>query len=361
MSKRKILKQQCKEIIQLNPTERVWQMPFFFALAVGFALSIAAYYERMDLGLIAMIGIMAFVYTTNTPIYHRMAVTMCCSFGLCLSFLIGLCTHFFPAFSPLIIGLVAMASSILIRYYNIGAPGYFFFVFSCLLASFFPFPSKDYIFLVGLICIGGIIANIAAFLYSISVIYIFKNSPPKPVLQNGNLGFDIIFVDSMIIAFFVGFAVFLGAFLELDRSYWVAVSTTVILQGANLKSVWIKQLQRILGTTVGILFAWWLLKIKFTPLEFVFLMMFLAFIIEFLVVRNYALTVIFLTPYVTYLAEAASFGNLSVDMLIHARLQDIIIGSLLGLLGGFVIHKPYLRKYFEYIAKYIFRVRLKTK
>lgn len=59
MSKRKILKQQCKEIIQLNPTERVWQMPFFFALAVGFALSIAAYYDRMDLGLIAIIGIMA--------------------------------------------------------------------------------------------------------------------------------------------------------------------------------------------------------------------------------------------------------------------------------------------------------------
>ncbi len=226
MSKRKILKQQCKEIIQLNPTERVWQMPFFFALAVGFALSIAAYYDRMDLGLIAMIGIMAFVYTTNTPMYHRMAVTMCCSFGLCLSFLIGLCTHFFPAFSPLVVGLVAMASSILIRYYNIGAPGYFFFVFSCLLASFFPFPPKDYIFLVGLICIGGIIANITAFLYSVSVIYIFKNSPPKPVLKNGNLGFDVIFVDSIIIAFFVGFAVFLGTFLELDRSYWVAVSTT---------------------------------------------------------------------------------------------------------------------------------------
>lgn len=86
-------------------------------------------------------------------------------------------------------------------------------------------------------------------------------------------------------------------------------------------------------------------------------MMFLAFIIEFLVVRNYALAVIFLTPYVTYLAEAASFGNLSVDMLIHARLQDIIIGSLLG----FVIHRAYLRKYFEYIAKYIFRAKLTSK
>ncbi|MEE6538241.1 hypothetical protein VWM66_10810, partial [Campylobacter jejuni] len=35
------------------------------------------------------------------------------------------------AFIP--IGLVAMGSSVLIRYYNIGAPGYFFFVFSCVL------------------------------------------------------------------------------------------------------------------------------------------------------------------------------------------------------------------------------------
>lgn len=130
MNKIEILKQHFKEIAKLNSSEQVWQMPFFFALAVGFALSIAAYYDRMDLGLIAIIGIMAFVYTTNTPMYHRMAVTMCCSFGLCLSFLIGLCTHFFPAFSPLVVGLVAMASSILIRYYNIGAPGYF--------SSFFP-------------------------------------------------------------------------------------------------------------------------------------------------------------------------------------------------------------------------------
>lgn len=126
-----------------------------------------------------------------------------------------------------------MASSILIRYYNIGAPGYFSLFFPAYWLHFSFFTKRLY-FLAGLICIGGIIADIAAFLYSISVIYIFKNSPPKPILQNGNLGFDIIFVDSMIIAFFVGFAVFLGAFLELDRSYWVAVSTTVILQGANL-------------------------------------------------------------------------------------------------------------------------------
>lgn len=86
MNKIEILKQHFKEIAKLNSSEQVWQMPFFFALAVGFALSIAAYYDRMDLGLIAIIGIMAFVYTTNTPMYHRMAVTMCCSFGLCFVF-----------------------------------------------------------------------------------------------------------------------------------------------------------------------------------------------------------------------------------------------------------------------------------
>ncbi len=183
MNKIEILKQHFKEIAKLNSSEQVWQMPFFAALGVGIVLGLSVFFGKLNYGLIAMIGALSFLYVPNTPLYHRMAVTMCCSFGLCLSFLIGLCTHFFPAFSPLVVGLVAMASSILIRYYNIGAPGYFFFVFSCLLASFFPFPPKDYIFLVGLICIGGIIANITAFLYSVSVIYIFKNSPPKPVLK----------------------------------------------------------------------------------------------------------------------------------------------------------------------------------
>ncbi|TQR30975.1 hypothetical protein DMB92_07065 [Campylobacter sp. MIT 99-7217] len=346
-----------KQILTLNSTERVWQLPFFAALGVALVLSIGGYYQRLDLGLIAMIGVMAFLYTPNTPIYHKMAVVMCCSFGISLSFLLGLLTHIFPPSAPFVIGIVAMSSSILVRYYDLGAPGYFFFVFAALLGSFFPFETKDFIFLVGLVCIGGMIANLMAFLYSLSVIYIFKNALPKPVPQRGHLGFEVVVVDSFIMGFFVGLALFLGQFLALERSYWVAVSCTVIMQGITLNSVWNKQIQRIVGTLVGCFFAWFLLGIKFEAWEFVLLMAFLVFMTEYVVFRNYALAMVFITPYVTYLAEATNFMNYDANLLVKARLEDVIVGSILGLMGGFVIYKPYLRAGFDKIAKFIFKIK----
>ena len=346
-----------KQIFILNSSTRVWQLPFFAALGVALVLGIGAYYQRLDLGLIAMIGVMAFLYTPNTPIYHKMAVVMCCSFGISLSFLLGLLTHIFPPSTPFIVGFVAMSSGILVRYYDLGAPGYFFFVFAALLGSFFPFELKDFIFLVGLVCIGGMIANLMAFLYSISVIYIFKNALPQAVPQRGHLGFEIVVVDSFIMGFFVGFALFLGQFLALERSYWVAVSCTVIMQGITLNSVWIKQIQRILGTLVGCLLAWFLLGIKFEAWQFVLLMAFLVFMTEYVVFRNYALAMVFITPYVTYLAEATNFMNYNANLLIKARLEDVVLGSILGLCGGFVIYKPFLRVIFEKIALFVFKFK----
>lgn len=358
---KKIILENIKNVLTLNKTERVWQLPFFTALGVGIVLSVGAYYERLDLGLIAMIGAMGFLYIPNTPLYHKMAVMMCCSFGITLCFLLGLLTHFFPLLTPLVIGFVAMTSSILVRYYDLGAvgsaPGYFFFVFACLLGSFFPFEPKDYIFLTGVVCIGTIVANLMAFLYSLSVIYFFKNALPKPVPQRGHWGFEIVVVDSLIMGTFVGLAIVIGAFLELERSYWVAVSCTTIMQGLTLNSVWIKQIQRILGTALGVLFAWWLLGIDFSPFYFVLLMMFLVFMTEFVIARNYGLAMIFVTPYITYLAEAATSMGLNKDLIVEARLEDVIVGSILGLLGGLVIHKPYLRKPFDSIAHRIFKIK----
>lgn len=354
---KKIIVENIKNVLMFNSTERVWQLPFFMALGVGMVLSVGAYYERIDLGLIAMIGVMAFLYVPNTPMYHRMAVVMCCSFGITLCFLLGLLTHLLPLLSPFLIAFVAATSSILVRYYDIGTPGYFFFVFACLLGAFSPFELKDYIFLTGIVCIGTMVANLIAFLYSLCVIYFFKNSLAKPIPPRGYLGFNIIVVDSVIMGTFVGFAVVLGVFLELERSYWVAISCTAIMQGITLNSVWIKQIQRILGTALGVIFAWWLLGIEFNPFLFVLLMMFLVFMTEFVVTRNYALGMVFVTPYVTYLAEASSLMELNKDLIIRARLEDVAIGSVLGLLGGLVIHKPYLRKPFDKIAHHIFKVK----
>lgn len=78
---------------------------------------------------------------------------------------------------------------------------------------------------------------------------------------------------------------------------------------------------------------------------------------EFVVTRNYALAMIFITPYTTYLAEVASKMSLDAEVIASARLIDIVLGSILGLIGGFVMHKHYLRKYFDILARAVFRIK----
>lgn len=98
---------------------------------------------------------------------------------------------------------------------------------------------------MGLVFLGAMVANLMALLYSIVVIYGFKNALPREYI-----GFDAVFVDSLIMGSFVAFSIFIGTFLELERSYWIAISCTAIMQGVTLNSIWIKQIQRIIGTAL---------------------------------------------------------------------------------------------------------------
>ncbi|MCW1360824.1 FUSC family protein [Campylobacter sp. US33a] len=344
-------------IFKFNPCQRVWQLPFFAALGVGLILSVAMFFQRMDYGLIAILGVAAFLYVPNTPMHHRMAVVMCVSFGISLSFFLGLLAHLSPVLTPFVVAFVAACSSILVRYYDLGAPGYFFFVFACILGTFLPFEVKDFITLIGLICLGTMVANVMAFLYSLSVIYVFKNSLPSEVPPRGHLGFNTTVVDSLIMGAFVGFAMFLGSFLSLERSYWVGVSCTAVMQGISVSAIWIKQFQRIIGTFIGAIFAWFLLKIHFSPIAFILLMMFLMFMTEYVVFKNYALAMVFITPYVTYLVESATSMSYDADLITKARFIDVALGSILGLLGGYVMYNQKLRIYFLHFAHKIFKFK----
>lgn len=352
------MKTHLKELIALNKTERVWQMPFFAGLNVAIVLFIGAYFNRPDLGLVSMIGTTIFLYIPSTSIYHRMLVLMGCGFGISFSFALGLIGQFFPFMIPLIVCVVTIVSSMIVRYYNLGSPGYFFFVLACILGANLPFDKDEFVMLIGLVSLGAMSANITGFIYCLLVIYVFKNNIPSEITKRGKLGFDIIIIDPIIIGIFVGFAIFIGSFLGLERSYWVGVSCAVIMQGLTFKAIWIKQLQRIIGTFIGAAFAWYLLGIKFNNIEFAALMFALVFMTEFLVVRNYALAIVFITPYTTYLAEAGSFMQYNPDIIVSARVIDIVIGSLIGFIGGWVLHSKVLRSKIEILAKILFKPRI---
>lgn len=342
-------------IFTWNKSDRLWQMPFFAGLSVGIVLFISVLMNRPDLGLVAMIGTMTFLYVPETPIYHKMILSMCCAFGIVASFSLGLLTQLLPSITPLVVFIVTMVSAQVVRYFSIAAPGFFFFTFAMVLGSYSPFKIGEFPMAIGLVAIGSMVANIMVLLYSLSVIYLFKSHKPKPIPKVGEFGFGVTIIDPVIIATFVSGSMILQYLLGLERGYWVTLSCAAVMTAVTFKQVWIRQTQRILGTFVGVSFAYWLLHYTFTPLEFAILMMTLMFFSELIVVRNYALAMVFLTPYSTYLAEAASFMNYDPDLIIKARLLDITIGSFIGLIGGAVMRWEALRQILANILQKIFK------
>ncbi|WP_104722309.1 FUSC family protein [Helicobacter mesocricetorum] len=343
-----------KLIFSWNKSDRLWQMPFFAGLGIAMILFVAAFLGRSDLGLIAIIGANIFLYVPDTPLYHKMILCMACSFGIITSFALGLIGNTFPSLIPIIVFLVTMISAQVVRYFSIGAPGFFFFTFAMILGTYIPLKVEDYPMAIGLVALGTMVANVMVLLYALSVIYIFKSHIAKHIPKIGEFGFGVIIIDPIIIAFFVSFAMALQGFLELDRGYWVGVSCAAVLTAVTFKQIWIKQFQRILGTIVGVSLAYILLHFTFTPFEFALLMMVLMFCAEFFVVRNYALAMVFLTPYSTYLAEMSSFMDYDPDVIIQARVLDISIGSIIGLIGGAMIYWSALRRVLEKIAYKVF-------
>ncbi len=62
--------------------------------------------------------------------------------------------------------------------------------------------------------------------------------------------------------------------------------------------------------------------------------------------RNYGLAVIFITPLTVLLAEASTVA-LPPDQLVLARMSDIVLGSVIGFVGGVILHHPEILAYFE--------------
>ena len=182
-------------------------------------------------------------------------------------------------------------------------------------------------FVIGLMTLGCVLALAVAFVYSLYILRI-RPASPIPTIQKPN--FDFVIFDSVIIGFTVGISLLLAITLELPRPYWVPISCLAVLQGVTVRAGWNSQLQRILGSCLGLFFSWFLLTLSLGQLSICFVMMGLSFIIETLAVRHFGLAVVFLTPLTIFLAEATRFGLDDPFVVIRSRVTDTLIGSMIG-------------------------------
>jgi uncharacterized membrane protein YccC len=145
----------------------------------------------------------------------------------------------------------------------------------------------------------------------------------------------------MVLGLFVGGAYLLAELIGLSKPYWVPISCAAIMQGANLTIVFQRKIHRLMGTLLGMGLAWCIFSQSLHGWLFAMAIILLFFIVEILVVHHYGLAVIFITPLTMLFAEGSASRELH-ESLVITRLGDIALGSVIGFVGGWVLHHPQL-------------------
>ena len=349
------LRTEFRQLVAFNRSDRRWQMPFCAALGSGLPLLIGAWFDHLDYGLVSSLGGLVFLYAPNTALSHRMVFLMACAFGMSACFALGVMSHFFPLLLVPVLTFITILVTMVCRFYMVGPPGSLFFIMAASIGAYAPVEVMQVPLQVGLITMGCLLACLIAFFYGV---YILRLQAPQPAAPLPPASFDFVVFDSIVIGLAVAVSLAVAQALQLERAYWVPVSCLAVMQGASLRAVWNKQLHRIVGTAVGLLLTWGLLALPLDKWSVSLLMMALTFVVETLVVRHYGLAVVFITPLTIFLAEAARLGQGAPAGMLQARLFDIVLGSVIGLLGGICLHSPRFRNALGPRIRRLFSARL---
>lgn len=161
--------------------------------------------------------------------------------------------------------------------------------------------------------------------------------PPKTIIGAGFDKNSIVFITSLRFGFITIIAAIIAFELELARSYWVPLSCVAVMSGATIVATHHRAIQRGIGTIIGIIIASLILALEPSGYIIAFFILILTFITELFIVKNYGLAALFFTPSALLMAESTSVGSFSFSYFASARIIDVIIGSLIGLIGVWLI------------------------
>lgn len=329
-------------LLTINRSKRPWHMPIVAAIAISFPVFVGAYFGTLSSGIKASLGAMVIL---NTPLVgklsYRLVTVMAWSFAMSLCFALGLIAQQIPILKLPIFTLMAFGIVIFGRYYRQPPPAGLFVMMAGAIALFMPMSLENIMPATGLVMLGSGFSFIMALLYSLFLLAT-RPSTPTPTYSYEP---DTI-SESVIVAGFVSLTLLIALALQLSNPYWTAVSCFLIIQGIHLRTMWIKQIHRLLGTIVGVVLAGWMLSWGLSIWGVALTVLIMMLCIENLVDRHYGLAVIFITPLTIFIAEYGSglpFSEQAYQMVIRARLFDTVIGCLIGLSGGIVMHSTNLR------------------
>ena len=136
----------------------------------------------------------------------------------------------------------------------------------------------------------------------------------------------------------VGVAGMLSLQLHLGHPYWAPVSAAAVLQATHVRMTWHRGVQRALGTAGGLALAAVLLEMHPGPWAIALLVVLMQLGIELLIVRNYALGVLFITPLTMLMSELLRAGP-AYAVLVD-RLAGVALGIVVGVIAALLVVHP---------------------
>lgn len=339
-------------LLTVNQSRRPWHMPIIAAIAISFPIFVGAYFEALSSGIKASLGAMVIL---NLPfagaLSYRLVTVMAWGFAMSLCFALGLIAQQIPWIRLPVFALMAFGIIIFGRYYRQSPPAGLFVMMAGAIALFIPLPLAQILPATGLVMLGSGFAMVMALLYSLFLLAT-RQAPAVPVYTYEP---DTI-SESIIVAGFVSLALLIAIILKMSNPYWAAVSCFIIIQGIHLRTMWIKQFHRLLGTMIGVGLASWMLSLGLSMWGVAVSILVMMLCIESLVDRHYGSAVIFITPLTIFIAEYGSGLPLSQHLyqeVIRARLLDTALGCVIGLSGGVVMHSTNLRVPLRHLEKWM--------
>jgi hypothetical protein len=335
-----------RSLFELRPSPVRWPIALQAAVAIGIPTVGFSLAGRSDLGLLASTGGFLALYLTGRSRRERAAKLPLIAAGLVASAVVGVLASGSLLGSLLAVFAIAVVSATLCLGLSVGPPGALFFVLIGGVATHLAGPPAiggagiDGRLVVGLLVLGCIIS------------YLVVLSPLlRPAVRRRDAALheerlpmrfvmdDISRVILLRLVLASAIAVAVSAPLGLPRAYWVILTVVVILQnGHTVRLSALRGVHRVLGTFAGL--ALFGLIAVFAPegLWLAVVLMGLQFVVEMVVIRNYGLALIFITP----LALLISTQGGHVGEIIADRVVDTLIGTaiaMLVLLGALALRR----------------------
>ncbi|WP_051817341.1 FUSC family protein [Kitasatospora sp. NRRL B-11411] len=142
-------------------------------------------------------------------------------------------------------------------------------------------------------------------------------------------------VPALRMALGTGVAGGLALLLGFGHGYWAALTAAAVLHSVSLRTTTHRAVQRTLGTLAGLAVAVAVLAAGPGPGQLVAVIVLLEFLLEYAVVRNYALGVLFVTPLALLMSDLASPAP--AEDLVLDRALGSVLGIAVGLLCALLV------------------------